>query len=306
MSSASSRKAIFAALAGNSLIAVTKFGAATYTGSSAMFSEAIHSVVDSCNQLLLLYGIKRSKRPADPEHPFGYGRELYFWSFIVAMLIFSIGAGVSLYEGIHKLHDPQPMTNPMINYIVLGLAILFEGGSCFVALREFNKTKGSSKWIDAVRKSKDPAIFTVLFEDIAAILGLIVALVAIALSQQLAMPVLDAVASILIGVILAVTALFLAMECKGLLIGEAASPHVVRRVRNILGEDPEILHINEVLTMHFGPQDILLNISVDFDEDLSADQVEAAISRLEKQIKTEFPDIRRLFIEAQSFKAHRA
>ncbi len=305
MSSASSKKAIFAALVGNSLIAITKFGAATYTGSSAMFSEAIHSLVDSGNQLLLLYGIKRSKRPADPQHPFGYGRELYFWSFIVAMLIFSIGAGVSLYEGIHKLHDPEPMTNPMINYIVLSMAILFEGGSCYVAIREFNKTKGSSSWFDAVRKSKDPAIFTVLFEDIAAILGLFVALIAIFLSLKLNMPALDAVASIIIGVILAVTALFLAMECKGLLIGESASPHVVRRLRNILGDDPQILHINEVLTMHFGPQDILLNISVDFEVDLSADQVETAISRLEKQIKTEFPDIRRLFIEAQSFKAHR-
>ncbi len=189
---------------------------------------------------------------------------------------------------------------------MLGLAILFEGGSCYVAIREFNKTKGSSKWIDAVRKSKDPAIFTVLFEDIAAIIGLIVALIAIALSQALAMPVLDSIASILIGLILAVTAIFLAMECKGLLIGEAASPHVVRRVRNILGEDAQILHINEVLTMHFGPQDILLNISVDFEVDLSANQVESAISRLEKQIKSEFPDIQRLFIEAQCFKAHRA
>lgn len=306
MSSSSSLKAIFAALAGNSLIAVTKFGAAAYTGSSAMFSEAVHSLVDTGNQLLLLYGLKKSKKPADPRHPFGYGRELYFWSFVVAILIFGLGASVSFYEGFHQLHDPQPVTDPMINYIVLGFAILFEGGSCWVAAQEFKKMKGSLGWFEAVRKSKDPAIFTILFEDTAALLGLFVALIAIALSDALAMPVLDAIASMLIAMILAVTAAFLAFECKGLLIGESADPMVVRRLRNILGADAGVLHINEVLTLHFGPHDILLNISVDFNEDMTADQVEAAISRLESQIKSEFPDIRRLFIEAQSFKGHRA
>ena len=305
MSSPSSVKAILAALVGNSLIAVTKFIAASYTGSSAMFSEAIHSVVDSGNQLLLLYGVKRSKRPADSKHPFGYGKELYFWSFVVAILIFSIGSGISFYEGFHKLHSPEPVSNPMINFIVLGFAVIFESWTCWVAATEFKKSKGDRGWVEAIRRSKDPALFTVLFEDTAALLGLLVALIALTLSEHLNLPVLDSVASLIISFILAVTAGLLAFECKGLLTGEGASEEVVTGIKQIINESQGIKHVNEVLTLHLGPEDILLNVSLDFEDDLSSGEVEEAISTLESRIKQMFPEIRRVFIEAQGWGAHR-
>ncbi|HJN99477.1 MAG TPA: cation diffusion facilitator family transporter [Nitrospinaceae bacterium] len=300
MSSSSSTKAVLAALAGNSLIAVTKFMAAGYTGSSAMFSEAVHSVVDSSNQLLLLYGIKQSKKPADKKHPFGYGKEMYFWSFVVAILIFGLGAGISFYEGIHKISAPQPATNQIVNYVVLGLAIIFESWTCWIAATEFKKTKGSLGYLEAFRRSKDPALFVVLFEDTAALLGLLVALIAIALSEYLKLPVLDAVASLIISLILAVTAGFLAYECKGLLTGEGATKEIVSGINEIVASDTGVKSVNELLTLHFGPRDILLNISLDFEDGLSANQVEESTTRLESRIKQMFPEISRIFIEAQS------
>jgi cation diffusion facilitator family transporter len=306
MAKSSSKKAIFAALAGNSLIAVTKFIASAHTGSSAMFSEAIHSVVDTGNQVLLLYGIKRSARPADRSHPFGYGLELYFWTFVVAILIFGLGAGISIYEGIAKVKAPHPVTNSTLNYFVLGFAMIFESAAWTIAYKEFRKSKGSVDLITAVRRSKDPTIFTVLFEDTAALLGLLVAVVGIYLSEALDLPVLDGVASILIGVILAITAALLAYECKGLLTGESASDAVVSRVKWIIAENSNVLHVNEVLTLHLGPNDILLNVSLDFKDGLSSGQVEEAISNFESRIKGEFPEITRVFIEAQSWLAHRA
>ncbi|GJL78997.1 MAG: cation transporter [Nitrospinaceae bacterium] len=306
MANPSSKKAIYAAMAGNSLIAVTKFFAAATTGSSAMFSEAIHSVVDTGNQVLLLYGIKQSARPADRSHPFGYGSELYFWTFVVAILIFGLGSGISIYEGVSKIQAPHPITNPTINYIVLGFAIIFEGAAWYVAFKEFQKSKGSLGLITAVRRSKDPTIFTVLFEDTAALLGLLVAMVGIYLSYTLNLPVLDGVASILIGVILATTAALLAYECKGLLTGEAASEEVVSRIKWIIAENQTVLHVNEVLTLHLGPHDILLNVSLDFKDGLTSSQVEEAISNFESRIKGEFPEITRVFIEAQSWRAHQA
>ena len=305
MSSPSSSRAIIAALIGNSLIAIAKFIAASYTGSSAMFSEGVHSVVDSGNQLLLLYGVKRSKKPADSNHPFGYGKELYFWSFVVAILIFGLGAGICFYEGIHKISSPQPVTNPIINYTVLGLAIIIEGWTCWVAATEFKKSKGDLGWVKAIRRSKDPALFTVLFEDTAALLGLLVALIALTLSEYLNLPVLDAVASLIISFILAVTAGLLAFECKGLLTGEGAGEEVVKGINQIIDESQGIKHVNEVLTLHLGPEDILLNVSLDFEDDLSSGEVEEAISVLESRIKEMFPEIRRVFIEAQGRGAHR-
>jgi len=305
MSSPSSSRAIIAALIGNSLIAIAKFIAASYTGSSAMFSEGVHSVVDSGNQLLLLYGVKRSKKPADSNHPFGYGKELYFWSFVVAILIFGLGAGICFYEGTHKISSPQPVTNPIINYTVLGLAIIIEGWTCWVAATEFKKSKGDHGWVKAIRRSKDPALFTVLFEDTAALLGLLVALIALTLSDYLNLPVLDAVASLIISFILAVTAGLLAFECKGLLTGEGASKQVITGINQIIDDCPGIMHVNEVLTLHLGPQDVLLNISLDFEDNLSSGDVEEAISALESRIKGMFPEIRRVFIEAQGWGAHR-
>ncbi|WP_380058945.1 cation diffusion facilitator family transporter (plasmid) [Falsihalocynthiibacter sp. SS001] len=299
MATSGSRTVIFAALAANALVAATKFAAASFTGSSAMLSEAVHSLVDTGNQGLLLLGIKRAKRPADPSHPFGYGMELYFWSFVVAILIFGIGAGISFYEGIHKIQDPHPVTSPHINYIVLGLALIFEGVVWVIAFKELRATKGDHGYFEAVRRSKDPTVFTVLFEDTAAMLGLIVAFFGIFLGQMLDMPVLDGVASLIIGGILAVTASYLAYECKSLLTGESASRKVVAGIEQIIKKESGIRGVNELLTMHFGPQEILLNVSIDFSDKLSSGEVQDRVSSLEHNIKTAYPSITRVFIEAQ-------
>jgi cation diffusion facilitator family transporter len=302
----SSKLVIHAALGANALIALTKFAAAAITGSSAMLSEAVHSVVDTGNQGLLLYGLRRSARAPDQEHPFGYGREVYFWAFVVALLIFAGGAGVSLYEGLHKLSQPAPLTDAYVNYIVIGLAMLFEGVGWLFAFRAVRASKGDRGYLQAVHRSKDPTVFTVLFEDSAAILGLLVALAGIALAEWLEMPVFDAGASIGIALILGSTAAWLAYECKGLLIGEGALPEVRRGIERIVAERPDILRVNELRNVHLGPDEVLLNLSLDFASDLSADQVEAAISDLERRIKSAYPEIRRVFIEAQSWLGHRA
>ncbi|MBT6093759.1 MAG: cation transporter [Rhodospirillaceae bacterium] len=304
MAASGSKKVVIAALLGNGLIAVTKFGAAAYTGSSAMLSEAVHSVVDTGNQALILYGLKRAAKPADETHPFGYGMELYFWTFVVAILIFGVGAGVSIIEGIEKIRHPHPVGNAYVNYLVLGAAMLFEGGAWFYALKEFRSRKGHLGYFEAVRRSKDAAVFTVLFEDTAALAGLFVAMAGIAAAQYFDLPVLDGVASVVIGVILAVVALFLAYECKGLLVGEAANSAVVRGIRAIAEARDGVKAVNELLTMHLGPDDILVNLSLDFDDGIRSESVEAAISALEAAIKDSYPEVKRVFIEAQSIRAH--
>lgn len=304
MASPASKKVIFAALVGNGLIAITKFGAAFYTGSSAMLSEAVHSVVDTGNQFLLLHGIRQSQKPADEMHPFGFGRELYFWTFVVAILIFGVGAGISFYEGYSKLLDPHPVTNPVVNYAVLFFAMIFEGIAWAIAFKEFKKTKGDQGWIAAVRSSRDPTVFTVLFEDSAAMLGLIVAFIGIYLGDTLGIPELDAVASLAIGAILATVAALLAFESKGLLIGERATREVVSGIRGIIERHVGLLQVNELLTLHLAPDDVLLNVSLDFDDKLSSAEVESAVSNLERDIKADFPEVRRIFIEAQSWTGH--
>ena len=306
MAASSSKTVIYAALIGNGLIAITKFIAAGITGSAAMLSEAVHSVVDTGNQGLLLYGIKRSNRPADDAHPFGYGMELYFWAFVVAILIFAGGAGISVYHGIEKILHPEPLQNAYVNYIVLGLAMLFEAFAWWVAFKAFRASKGELGYMEAVRRSKDPTLFTVLFEDSAAMLGLIVAMIGIALGQALDMPVLDGVASVLIGVILALTAALLAYEAKGLLIGEGVQPETRRGIEAVIAEQQGILRLNELRTMHLGPEEVLLTISVDFDSELTSDQVEETISKMEKDIKARYPEAKRVFIEAQNWRAHQA
>ena len=300
MSDASRKLVIFTALIGNTLIALTKFVAAYISSSSAMFSEGIHSLVDTGNQVLLLYGLKRSMRPADEQFPFGYGKEIYFWSFVVAILIFAVGAGVSLYEGIHRLLQPKPINNFLVNYIVLGLAILFEGAAWFFALREFTHTKGKWGYLEAVQRGKDPSLFVILFEDSAALLGLLVALVANVLAQTTGINLFDGIASIIIGMILAGTAVWLAYETKGLLIGERANINVVEGIRKLAGSIERIAHINEVLTMHMGPDFILVNISVDFVDPISGDEIEKVVARLDQKIKTEFPNVKRIFVEAEA------
>lgn len=296
----SSKKVIYAALVGNSLVAVTKFIAAAMTGSSAMLSEGIHSVVDTGNQLLLLMGLHRAKKPADERFPFGHGKEVYFWSFVVALLIFAVGAGVSLYEGIHQLHNPTPIKNPYINYIVLGLAILFEGAALYFALTEFTRAKGKWGYLEAVQKGKDPTTFVVLFEDSAAILGLLVAFLGVLLSQVTGNLIYDGLASIVIGLILGGTAIWLAYETKGLLIGESANVKVVADIRRIVTNFPQVEHVNEVLTMHMGPQYILVNLSVDFHDRTTAGDLEESIAGLDAQIKKAWPNVKRVYVEAEA------
>lgn len=298
----SSKKVIYAALVGNSLIAVTKFIAASISGSSAMLSEGIHSLVDTGNQILLLYGLSRAKRPADEHHPFGYGKEVYFWSFVVAILVFALGAGLSIYEGVHRLIQPEPLGDSTINYIVLGLAIVFEGGAWFFAFREFSKVKGSRGYFQAVREGKDPTLFVVLFEDSAALLGLMFALTGVALGDLTEDPAYDAAASIAIGLLLAVTAVWLAYETKGLLIGESARKTVVDSIKRIVAKSDYVEHVNEVLTVHMGPDYILVNISIEFANHASGDDIEKSIEFLDKKIKQKFPRIKRIFIEAEKRK----
>jgi cation diffusion facilitator family transporter len=305
MASHASKTVIYSALAGNAAIAVTKFAAAMFTGSSAMMSEAIHSFVDTGNQLLLLFGLRRAAKPPTAKHPFGYGLQLYFYTFVVAVLIFGVGAMISILHGIEKIQNPHPIEHAWVNYVVLSLAILFEGAVWIVALKAFNQERGRKSWWSAVRNSKDPTIFTVLFEDTAALLGLITALIGVFLSDQMNLPVLDGVASVVVGVILAVTAAFLAWESQSLLTGEAASHDTRIGINRIARAEPGIAGLNQALTMHFGPNDVFVALSLDFVDTLSAKQVEETVTRLEQAIKAEHPDVTRIFIEAQSFDADR-
>ena len=300
----SSKKAIYAALIGNSLIAVTKFAAAVHTGSSAMMSEGIHSLVDTGNQVLLLYGIKRANISASSEFPFGHGKEIYFWSFVVAMLIFALGGTVSIYKGWQHLSHPTTIDNIAINYAVLGFALVFEGAALWVAFKEFNLSRGSRGIMKAIRRGKDPTLFVVVFEDSAALLGLLVAMVGLVLYQITGNSVFDALASIGIGVVLVLTALILAMESKSLLIGESADPEVVAAIRKVLDTDARILSVNEVATLHMGPDYIVVTISVDFIDALPAEKIEADVTRLTRMIKQTDPRIQRVFIEAESRKDH--
>jgi cation diffusion facilitator family transporter len=295
-----SKKVIYAALLGNALIAITKFVAATITGSSAMLSEGIHSAVDTGNQLLLLHGLRQARKPADRLFPFGHGKEIYFWSFVVAILIFAVGAGVSIYEGIRHLLHPQTITDPLINYVVLGFALVFEGAAWSFALIEFRKEKGQWGYVEAVQRGKDPTLFVVLFEDTAAMVGLLVAAAGIGLAQVTGIAYFDGAASIVIGLILGATAMWLAYETKGLLIGESANIRVVDGIRALALAEAEVQQVNEVLSMHMGPDNVLLNLSVKFRDQATALNIEAAVRRMEAAIKSGYPEVQRIFIEAES------
>jgi len=295
-----SKTVIYAALAGNSLIAATKFVAAAVTGSSAMVSEGIHSLVDTGNQALLLLGLRQARKPPDERFPFGHGKEVYFWSFVVAILIFGLGAGISIYEGVAHLLAPTELRNPLVNYAVLGLALLFEGAAWTVAFREFRKTKGKLGWLRAVQSSKDPTVLVVLFEDSAAMLGLLIALTGIALTQATGDPTYDAAASIGIGLVLAVTAAWLAAETKGLLIGERARPDVVDDIRRICRDLDKVEQVNEVLTMHMGPEYVLATLSLEFADALTITELERTIEDLNQRIRKAHPEVKKVFIEAES------
>lgn len=302
MQQGSSHKVIYAALLANILIAISKFVAAAITGSSAMLSEGVHPVVDTGNQGFLLLGIHRSRRPADAAHPFGYGVEIFFWSFVVAILIFAVGAGISFYEGIYKLLNPTPIKYVNVNYIVLAVSFLFEGLSWGMAYRAFRNAQDRRtpfRLFSALRQSKDPTLFTVLFEDSAALLGLLAAALGVMAAHVWSIEWADAGASLVIAGILAAAAMLLAHETKGLLIGEAASKNVVAGIRQIIRGAPEILAVNELRTMHLAPHEILLALSVDFADGLSSQRVERSVSRLERQIKDRYPQVTRVFIEVQ-------
>jgi len=301
---AESKLAIYAAIGGNLAIAIMKFMAAAFTGSSAMLSEGIHSLVDTGNGGLLLLGIHKSKRRADAAHPFGYGKELYFWSLIVAVLIFGVGGGISIYEGIVHLITPSSLEDPFWSYIVLGLAMVFEGFVFVIAFRAFQSLKGDEQNIwEAIKASKDPTTFTVLFEDAAALLGLIVAFVGIFLAHQFNNPYLDGAASVAIGVILTTVAGFLIYESKGLLVGEGADPQTLKDIRKLAESDPAVLRVINPLTMHFGPNTMLLTMDIEFDGKLSAAKVKETVDRLERSIKNQYPAIKYIYIEAGSVAA---
>ncbi len=299
---ASSRTAVYAAIAGNLAIAVLKFVAAALTGSSAMLSEGIHSLVDTGNGGLLLLGIRLSRKPPDAAHPFGYGKEVYFWSLIVAMTIFGVGGGISIYEGILHVLSPVPLEDPKWSYVVLGMAFIFEAVVLFIALKAFLSEKGDQGMWRSIRTSKDPTTFVVIFEDAAALLGLLVAFLGIFLAHRLGNPALDGVASIVIGAILCTAAGFLAYESKSLLVGEGANSATLDSIRQIAGAHPDVQAIERPLTMHFGPDTVLLALTVQFRNGVSAAGREAAIDRMESAIQRAHPEIRHLFIEAQSLR----
>ena len=290
---------IYAALIGNGLISITKFAAAGITGSAAMMAEGIHSLVDTGNQGLLLFGLWKAKKPADKLHPLGHGKEVYFWSFVVAILIFALGAGISLYEGWHRTMHPKPVENPMVNFVVLGLAICFESVAWWLAWKEFRKFQGRRSLSAAVKAAKDPTTFIVLFEDTAAMLGLVVAGIGLGISAAFDLPIFDGIATMCIGAILTMTAIWMAIRVKSLLIGEAADEEVIDDVRRRASELEAVLKVNEVITLHMGPNFILVNVSVDFRDDAQAGDMEQAIEKLTREIRDAHDDVKRVFIEAE-------
>jgi cation diffusion facilitator family transporter len=301
----SSSTVIYAALAGNLLIALTKFAAAAWTGSSAMLSEGVHSLVDTGNELLLLYGLRRSRRPPDRSHPLGHGRELYFWTFVVALLFFALGAGVSLYEGIAHVRHPEPVTDPSVNYVVLALSFAFEAGSWWVAVSAFRRTQGSLGLVQAVRRSKDPTTFTVLFEDSAALIGLLIAFAGIVAADAYDAPVFDGAASIGIALVLAAAAFVLARETKSLLIGEPALPEVQDSITRIVAADPAVAKVNAVLTVHLSPEQVVAAISIEFADDLRTGDIETCVRRIETAIRDNHPEITTVFIKPQTARSGR-
>ena len=297
---AGSRKAVWAALAGNLLVAATKAGAAAFTGSSAMLSEAVHSFVDTGNELLLLYGMRVARKKADRDHPTGYGRELYFWSFVVALLVFALGAGVSILQGVRRVMAPQPIENAIVSEVVLALSFLFEGWSWVVSLRQFNKAKGDLGYYEAFVKSKDPPLFMVLFEDSAALIGIVIAAIGTVLAAHFDMPLADGISSILIGLVLACTSTLLARESKSLLIGEKADSKLIKSILDIANGACGSSRANGVLTIQMAPDQIMAAISFEFDDALTAPQIEEMVADIERRIHEAHPEVTSLFIKPQN------
>ena len=294
-----SRRVIIAALVGNLLVLVTKFAAALWTGSAAMLSEAVHSLVDCANELLLLHGLRRAALPPD-KHPLGYGRELYFWSFIVALLIFALGAGLSMLEGVRQLRLQTPIEHAFVNYVVLGLSFLFELGSWYVSLKEFAKGKGERSYWQAIRRSKDAPTFLVLLENTTDLAGLLIAFVGIAAAQYLEAPILDGAASILIGLMLGATAIVLAREIKGLLIGERADQQIADAILKIASDMPGVSNANGIITVHLAPDQIVAVLSLEFDDDLTTPEIERRVAELEDKVQASCRQVTTLFVKPQS------
>jgi len=290
-----STKTILIALAANVGIAVAKFGAAAVTGSSAMLTEGVHSLVDSANQLLLLYGRARAQQPADDQHPFGYGRELYFWSFIVAILVFALGAGVSVYEGILHILDPEPASDPLIAFGVLGVAFALEGWSTVAALRDFNSARRGTIWQE-IRGTKDATTLVILLENTGALIGLVVAAIGLGISIVTGNPVWDGLASVLIGLVLGVLAVVLLYEAKGLLIGESADPELVSAIRACAAAHPGIVAVHEVLTLHSAPTMVTTIISADFEDTITARDVERIVLEIEREVAKTWPIVARVYV----------
>jgi cation diffusion facilitator family transporter len=293
-------KSIYSALIANLLIAITKFVAGAFTGSSSMISEGIHSVVDTMNQVLLLYGLKVSRRPPDRTHPLGYGRELYFWSFIVSILIFSLGGGLSIYHGIHFIQDPTELGDPTWNYVVLGLSLVFEMISFGVAIKEFNVIRGSMGWWKAIITSKDPASFLVLCEDAAAVLGLVIVGVFMVLSHALDMPVLDGVASISVGALLVGVSFILGRESRSLLMGEGISQELGEKIRDLASKDEAVLRVEKVLSTYQSPEEIVLMLIITFQPELKTPDISDAVGRIRRNVKEEFAHVEFVIIQPHS------
>ncbi|MDJ0783596.1 MAG: cation diffusion facilitator family transporter [Desulfosarcinaceae bacterium] len=298
----SSKKAIYGAIAANAAIAVSKFFAAFFSGSSSMFSEGIHSLVDTGNGVLLLHGIRRSQKPPDSQHPYGYGKEIFFWSFVVAILIFALGGGIAIYEGVKHLFHPRQLQNVIWNYLVLILALIFEGSALRIALKEFNATRGDKPFFRALREGKDSATIAVVIEDTAALLGLVVALLSVLLNHLTGWVYFDGLGSILIGLILVCVSLFFAAECKGLLVGEGLLPEDLAAVQRILSAEPKVKAYKRPLSLFFGPNEVLVNLEVNFADALTADEIEMVIDGLETKIRRAIPAVNRIFIEADALR----
>lgn len=300
----SSKTAIYGAIAANTAIAISKFVAAFFTGSSSMLSEGIHSLVDTGNGALLLLGIKKSQKPADSKHPYGYGNEIYFWSFVVAVLIFALGGGIALYEGIEALLHPSPVDRTYIkwNYVVLLLAIAFEGSALYVALKQFNANRREKSFVKELVVSKDTATAAIVIEDTAALVGLVIALVAVFISDTTGNVYADGAGSVCIGLLLVSVSLFFAIECKDLLIGEGLLQDDIQVIKNILEEEENVTIYKRPLSLYFGPNEVLINLDVKFKNQLTSRQIESTIDRVEAAIKDAIPTVNRIFIEAETVK----
>jgi cation diffusion facilitator family transporter len=297
----SNNKSIYSALAANLLIAVTKFIAGGFTNSSSMISEGIHSMVDTVNQVLLLYGLKRSKKAPDRFRPFGYGKELYFWSFIVSIMIFGLGGGISIYQGIQHIIHPEALNDPMWNYIVLALSMIFEGSSLFIAIKEFDKVRNGLTWWDAIVKSKDPSSFLVLFEDGAAVLGLSIVFIFMLIGHNYNLPYMDGIASVLVGLLLVFVSAILARESRSLLMGEGIATETQVKIKSLAEKDEAVIQVVNMFSTYESPEEVTLMLIVEFEPDIDTEDITNSIERIRAAIKKAFPLIKLVFVQPQTY-----